>query len=198
MLAEILYEPDIPWFKCIAMVKYQVLVTGIIQDLLVKLVQLEVGALEFDADEDEIDDNILQPDLVMKAAEPRLISWMVYKSLGSEIYDTFVDYQFPEAMASLPFKTVWRGLQNSSGSLESLLSAFRSLTKTENAPVTAADFALLNECHISNNMREDLIYIGSYSSAAAIEKVIRKLEAMLNLLVCIIFLIPSPEVSNTR
>ncbi|KAM0254451.1 hypothetical protein ACHAQJ_006791 [Trichoderma viride] len=183
-LAEILYEPDIPWFKCITMVRYQALVTRIIQDLLIKLVELEVGGLGFNPHDDEIDADILQPDVIMKAAEPRLIPWMVYRSLGSEIYDTFVDYQYPEVMASLPFKTIWRGLQNSSGSFESLLSAFRSLTKTENAPITAVDFALLNGCHISHNMRGDMIYVGSYTSEAAIEKVIRKLETMLNLLAC--------------
>ncbi|KAL7790977.1 hypothetical protein V8C37DRAFT_383033 [Trichoderma ceciliae] len=182
-LAEILYEPDIPWFKCITSVGYQALVTGIIQDLLLQLVEMEVGPLDFDPLEDNIGDGILHSDVVMKASEPRMIPWAMYKSLGSEIYDTFVDYRFPDTMASLPFKAVWRGLQNSSGaSVESLLSAFRSLSKTENVPITAHDFALSNNCQISYNMRENLVYIGCYESIATVDKTVRKLEAMLNLL----------------
>ncbi|PTB46645.1 hypothetical protein M441DRAFT_126041 [Trichoderma asperellum CBS 433.97] len=181
-LAEILYEPDIPWFKCITMGKHKESVTRIIKDLLIDLVTLEVEPLGFDAEKDVIDTNVLQADVAMKAAEPRLISWMVYQSLGSDIHDTFVKYQYPEAMASLPYKAIWRGLENSSGTFEDFLSEFRRLIKSENAPATAADFALRNECHISYNMRENLVYIGSSTSAAALEKVVKKLETVLNLL----------------
>ncbi|RFU79520.1 hypothetical protein TARUN_2727 [Trichoderma arundinaceum] len=164
-LAEILYEPDVPWFKCITAVEYRDRVRGIIQDLLLGLIES------------------FHPDVVMKAPEPRMIPWVEYKSHGSKIYDTFVDHRFPEAMASLPFKTAWRGLQNSSGaSIETLLSAFRSLLKSEKVPATTGEFALLTDCQISHNMREDLVYIGSQGSKADIGNAIRKLESMLNLL----------------
>lgn len=146
---------------------------------------LEVEPLGFDAEVDVIDANVLQADVEMKASEPRLIAWMVYQSLGSDIYHTFDKYQYPESMASLPYKAIWRGLEKSSGTFEKFLSEFRHLIKFENAPATVADFALCNEFHISYNMRENLVYIGSFTSAAALEKIVQKLETMLNLLVCI-------------
>ncbi|KAL6908670.1 hypothetical protein GGI43DRAFT_393331 [Trichoderma evansii] len=181
-LAEILYEPNVPWFKCITMGRHKESVTRIMKDLLIELVTLEVERLGFDAEEDVIDTDVLQADVTMKAAEPRLISWMVYQSLGSDIYDTFVKYQYPEFMASLPYKAIWRGLEKSSCTFENFISVFRHLIKSENAPATAADFALCNDCQISYNVRGNLVYIGSFTSAAALEKVIQKLETMLNLL----------------
>ncbi|KAH6606427.1 hypothetical protein Trco_005580 [Trichoderma cornu-damae] len=204
-LAEILYEPDIPWFKCITTFGYREPVAEAIQDLLVELMNMEVEPIAFDPLEvHDAGDGLAHPDVAMKTSEPRMMPWMVYKSLGKDIYDNFVDYQFPEIMAALPFKSTWRGLQNSTGaSIETLLSSFCHLSKSENAPLTAEDFALLNDCQISYNMRESLVYIGSFKSMAVVDKAIQRLEAMLDLLVCIS--IPpftattaSPEASNAR
>lgn len=166
--------------------KHKESVTRIIQDLLLELLELEVVRLDFDAHKDVIDTNVLQADVTMKADEPRLISWMVYQSLGTDIYDSFVEHQYPASMASLPYKAIWRGLEKSRGTFGDFLSEFRFLIKSENAPATTADFAVCNECHISYNMRENLVYIGSSTSAAALENVIRKLETVLNLLVSIL------------
>ncbi|KAK1250195.1 hypothetical protein MKX08_010198 [Trichoderma sp. CBMAI-0020] len=181
-LYEILYEPDIPWFKCFTMGKDKESVTRIIKDLLLELVNTEVARPDFDAQKDVIDADVLQADATMKAPEPRLASWMLYQSCGTDNYDEFIEYQYPAFMASLPHKAIWRGLENSSGSFENFLSAFRLLIKSENAPATTADFALCNDCQITCNMRQNLIYIGSSTSAAALKKVIGKLETMLNLL----------------
>ncbi|KAL7927500.1 hypothetical protein ACQKWADRAFT_276948 [Trichoderma austrokoningii] len=181
-LFEILYEPDIPWFKCITMGKHKEYVTRIIRDLLLELVDLEVVRLKFDAQKDVIDTDVLQADVTMKAAKPRLISWMEYQSLGTDIHDSFVQYQYPESMASLPYKAIWRGLENSSGTFENFLTEFRLLIKSEMAPATTADFAVCNDCHISYNVRGNLVYIGSSISAAALKNVVRKLEAVLTLL----------------
>ncbi|UKZ63225.1 uncharacterized protein TrAtP1_004454 [Trichoderma atroviride] len=181
-LYEILYEPDIPWFKCFTMGKHKESVTRIIQDLMLELVNLEVARPDFDVQKDVVDTDVLQADATMKAPEPRLASWMVYQSHGTDKYDEFIEYQYPAFMASLPHKAIWRGLENSSGSFENFLSAFRLLIKSENAPATTADFALCNDCQITCNMRQNLVYIGSSTSAAALKKVLRKLETMLNLL----------------
>lgn len=86
-------------------------------------------------------------------------------------------------MASLPYKAIWRGLENSSGTFENFLTEFRLIVKSEAAPATTAEFAVLNQCHISYNVRGNLVYIGSSTSAAALKNVVRKLEAVLILLV---------------
>jgi hypothetical protein len=182
-LLEILYEPDIPWLKCITMSKHKESVTRTIKDLLLELMNLEVIPLDFEDQKDMINTEILQADVTMKAPEPRLISWAVYQSRVADIYDTFAEYQYPSSMTALPYKAIWRGLEDSKGRFEDFLSNFRRLIKSEAAPVTVADFCVCNECQITYNMRGDLLYIGSFVSAAALKNIVRKLETMMNLLV---------------
>ncbi|KAL7901185.1 hypothetical protein HDV63DRAFT_190458 [Trichoderma sp. SZMC 28014] len=85
-------------------------------------------------------------------------------------------------MASLPYKEIWRGLEHSRGTFDGFLSEFRRLIKSENAPATTTDFMIYNDCDISYNMRNNLLYIGSSTSAAALKKVVGKLETVLDLL----------------
>lgn len=169
------------------MIVHQEWVTQTIQDLLLEFMEQEVGPLKSKTFGDyDFGDGVARPDVEMIALEPRMMPWIVYKSHGSGIYDKFVDHRFPETMANLPFKTVWRGLQNPGGaSIDSLLSAFRCLSKIETIPATADAFALSNQCHISHNMGQSLAYIGSHESMEVISKAIRSLDTMVNLLVCI-------------
>ncbi|KAL6868638.1 hypothetical protein J3F83DRAFT_707298 [Trichoderma novae-zelandiae] len=184
-LLEILYEPDIPWFKCITMAEYQHKVSDTIQFLMHDLLDAEVGKLGFNAVEDiDVEEGNAHPDILQKVPDnPRIIPWLVYKSLGDDIYDTFADHQFPVTMANIPYKSTWRGLQNSSGvSIDTLLSAFSLLSKSKDAPVTAHDFAFATNCEISYNLRGELVYIGSWESMETVDKTVRKLNSMLNLL----------------
>lgn len=167
--------------------KHKEFVTRIIKDLLLELVNHEVVRLEPDAQKDVIDTDVLRADVTMKAPEPLLASWMVNQSHDTDKYDEFIEYQYPAFMASLPHKTIWRGLENSTGTFENFFSAFRLLIKSENAPATTADFALCHDCQITCNWRQNMVYIGSSTSAAALEKVIGKLETILTLLVNICF-----------
>ncbi|KAL7803736.1 hypothetical protein V8C44DRAFT_369438 [Trichoderma aethiopicum] len=184
-LFEILYEPDIPWFKCITMAEHQNKVTETIQFLMHDLLDAEVDQLNFNAIEDmDVQEGTVHPDVLQKVPEnPRIIAWLLYKSLGDDIYDAFSEHQFPVTMAKIPHKSVWRGLQNSSGvSIDTLLSRFSVLSKSKDAPVTANDFAFSTNCEISYNLRGELVYIGSWESMEAVESTVRKLNSMLNLL----------------
>lgn len=165
--------------------KHKESVTRIIKDLLLELVNAEVVRLELDAPKDVTDADVPQVNVTMKAPEPLLASWMVYQSPGTDTYDEYIEFQYPAFMASLPHKEIWRGLENSSGTFEDFLSAFRLLIKSEHAPATTADFALCNDCQIACNMRQNLVYIGSSTSEAALKKVVTKLETVLSLLVSI-------------
>ncbi|KAL6895782.1 hypothetical protein HDV57DRAFT_521073 [Trichoderma longibrachiatum] len=184
-LLEILYEPDIPWFKCITMAEHQNKVTETIQFLMHDLLDAEVDQLNFNAIEDmDVQEGTVHPDVLQKVPDnPRVIAWLLYKSLGDDIYDAFSEHQFPVTMAKIPYKSVWRGLQNSSGvPLDTLLSVFSVLSKSKDAPVTANDFAFSTNCEISYNFRGELVYIGSWESMEAVESTVRKLNSMLNLL----------------
>ncbi|UKZ77606.1 hypothetical protein TrVFT333_005330 [Trichoderma virens FT-333] len=184
-LLEILYEPETPWFKCITATEYQNQVSDVIQNLMHKLLKKEVQPLKFNVVEDiDVHEGTFHPDVVSRETdEPLIIPWMVYNSIGSDMYPDFDHYRFPEIMAKIPFKTVWRGLQNSTGvSIETLLSIFSRVSKSETAPTSIADFAFYTNCEMSHNLREDLIYIGSWESMELVDRAVRRLQAILNLL----------------
>ncbi|KAL7819677.1 hypothetical protein V8C26DRAFT_24165 [Trichoderma gracile] len=167
------------------MAEHQHKVAETIQFLMHDLLDAEVEQLNFNAIEDiDVEEGTVHPDVLQKVPDnPRVIAWLLYKSLGDDIYDAFADHQFPVTMARMPYKSVWRGLQNSSGvSLDTLLSAFSLLSKSRDAPLTAHDFAFLNNCEISYNLRGELIYIGSWESMETVDNAVRKLNSMLNLL----------------
>lgn len=169
------------------MAEHQHKVAETIQFLMHDLLDAEVEQLNFNAVEDiDVEEGTVHPDVLQKVPEnPRVIAWLLYKSLGDDIYDTFADHQFPVTMANIPYKSTWRGLQNSSGvSIDTLLSAFSLLSKSKDAPITAHDFAFATNCEISYNLRGDLVYIGSWESMGTVESTVRKLDSMLNLLVC--------------
>lgn len=169
------------------MAEHQNKVTETIQFLMHDLLDAEVDQLNFNAIEDmDVQEGTVHPDVLQKVPDnPRVIAWLLYKSLGDDIYDAFSEHQFPVTMAKIPYKSVWRGLQNSSGvPLDTLLSVFSVLSKSKDAPVTANDFAFSTNCEISYNFRGELVYIGSWESMEAVESTVRKLNSMLNLLVC--------------
>ncbi|KAF3075483.1 hypothetical protein CFAM422_002370 [Trichoderma lentiforme] len=183
-LLEILYEPEIPWFKCITVTEYQSRVSDIIQHLLHKLLKKEVRPLDFNVADTDVREGTFHPDVVSRETnEPVIIPWVVLKSLGSDIYQDFEEYRFPAILGQLPFKTVWRGLQNSTGvSIDTLLSVFSRVSKSENAPNNVVDFAFHTNCEMSHNLRENLIYIGSWQSMDLVDRAVRRLQTILNLL----------------
>lgn len=171
------------------MTEYQSRVSDIIQHLLHKLLKKEVRPLDFNVVDTDVREGTFHPDVVSRETnEPLIIPWVVLKSLGSDIYQDFEEYRFPAILGQLPFKTVWRGLQNSTGvSIDTLLSVFSRVSKSENAPNNVVDFAFHTNCEMSHNLRENLIYIGSWQSMDLVDRAVRRLQTILNLLVRILF-----------
>ncbi|KAL7936095.1 hypothetical protein V8C35DRAFT_278324 [Trichoderma chlorosporum] len=184
-LVEILYEPEIPWFKCITMAEYQSRISDIIQHIMRKLLKREVRPLKFNAVEDvDVHEGTFHPDVASRETnEPLIIPWVVYKSIGTDIYQGFDDYRFPATMVDIPFKSVWRGLENSTGvSIDTLLSVFSRLTKCENTLADVTNFAFHSNCEMTHNLREKIIYIGSWQSMELVDRAVQRLQTILNLL----------------
>ncbi|KAL7960034.1 hypothetical protein V8C34DRAFT_322344 [Trichoderma compactum] len=183
-LLEILYEPEIPWFKCITVTEYQSRVSDVIQHLINQLLNKEVRPLEFNVVDPDVREGTYHPDVVSKESnEPLIIPWVVFKSIGDDIYQEFEEHRFPAIMGEIPFKSVWRGLQSSTGvSIDTLLSVFSRVSKSDNAPNNFVDFAFHNSCEMSHNLRENLLYIGSWQSMGLVDRAVRRLQTILNLL----------------
>ncbi|TQV99723.1 hypothetical protein V2A60_005171 [Cordyceps javanica] len=164
-LLEILYEPHVPWFKCIALPSHQKQVTVDVQDNLFAIAEedVDVLGLEDEGAHTEGDVCIVSPD-------PRMTSWSEYRRRGSDAY-TFADGDlFPEAIAEANFKTAWHGLQEyPDATLTGLL---------EHAEQSLEQLQSLTKCQILHNALQTVVYVGSDESRDIIMTAIELLDGM--------------------
>ncbi|KAJ4187814.1 hypothetical protein NW767_012089 [Fusarium falciforme] len=181
---EILYDPQVPWFKVIAYVEYQAEILRWMQSRLEQLLEEEAGAIDQDADqEDEFDigGSKVQPDVEVLADKPHIVSWPVYSegleaSVGK--YDTF---RFPQHIQELPHKTIWRGLECVEGAtISDLTSKFDILWPTLDSKTSLRKLEEPGNLQVTYNCTETLAYIGTESDAQSLETAIRKLDTLLS------------------
>jgi hypothetical protein len=188
---EILYDPQVPWFKVIAYVEYQAEILRWMQSRLEQLLEEEAGAIDQDADqEDELDigGSKVQPDVEVLTEKPHIVSWPVYSegleaSVGK--YDTF---RFPQHIQELPHKTIWRGLEGVEGATISDLTAkFDILWPALDSKASLRKLEEPGNLQVTYNCTETLAYIGTESDAQSLETVIRKLDTLLSFMVILGF-----------
>ncbi|KAM0424785.1 hypothetical protein ACHAPT_010095 [Fusarium lateritium] len=183
---EILYDPQVPWFKVIAFVEYQAEILQWMQSRLEQLLEDEVGAIDQDPDqEDELDieEPGAQPDVDILTENPHIISWPVFsEELEANVgkYDAF---RFPQHIQELPFKTVWRGLEEAEGvTISDLISKFDVLWPASDAQISLQKLQQPGNLQVTYNCSETLAYIGTELDAQSLETVIRKLDTLLSLM----------------
>ncbi|KAF7558889.1 hypothetical protein G7046_g5266 [Stylonectria norvegica] len=181
---EILYEPDIPWFKMIAASDYQNDIYSWFHSRLEGLLETETGLVEEDSDDDDDDSEVEEQrnkaDVDIVVEHPQVIPWPFYQRMGSSDVAEYSPYQYPDAIKALPHKAVWRGLESSGGMMVStLLSNFDSITKDGSATLGLQKLANSANCEITHNMSGALVYIGSNYRADCVNNAVRKLETLL-------------------
>lgn len=167
---EVLYEPHIPWFKCIAFACQKPHVTAAIQDNLFAIAEEDVDALDFE-EPTEGDVTILSPD-------PRMMSWHDFVTNGADAY-TYADADlFPELVLEFRYKTMWRALERfRHATLEILLLKCREYGD-DSIPHTVEQLAAVTGCQMSYNARKTMLYIGADDSSDTVQAAIEKLDAM--------------------
>ncbi|KAF7544526.1 hypothetical protein G7Z17_g9878 [Cylindrodendrum hubeiense] len=182
---EILYEPEVPWFKIITARESQEEVATLIQSYLEQRLEEETDLV--DEDQPEVVDTIgddLNPraDVDIVVEDPQVIPWSLYQQNQRANAKDYDEYRFPTHLENLPFKTVWRGLESFDGlSISDLLSRFDFLWPN---PVSTSGLQRLEEhvnCQIAHNMKGDLVYIGSDKAMECLGDAVRKLENLLAL-----------------
>ncbi len=174
-LTEVLYEPDVPWFKCISQVYQKETVCETIVAILGSIV---------DDDADIIDEEDTGGgDVAIVADDPKVMPWATHTK--SDWCDLgFSDASvFPEPLSSVAFKRLYRGLETSRQklSLEQLLSRCREILGPVIAESSTTDFYTIDSCPVSCNMSHSLVYIGSNESQSALETVVSKLNTLVEI-----------------
>ncbi|EGX94020.1 hypothetical protein CCM_02291 [Cordyceps militaris CM01] len=150
-LLEILYEPHVPWFRCVSLPGYQRHITTAVQDNLFAIADEDVDTLDIENQGNGDSE---------------------YVGRGSKAY-TFADGDiFPADVAETKFKTAWRRLEEQPGAtLQDLL---------DRVSQTIEEFESLTKCTILYNSRQTAVYIGSNESPDLVNWTIDRLDDMMD------------------
>lgn len=185
-VVELLYEPEVPWFKIITLAndqnevctKIQTFLSQLLEDETCPVDDLSGGLVNIENGEEP------RADVEVVGDEPHIMPWSLYeerKSVGDANYNEF---RFPEPTRELTFKTVWRGLEEFDGlTISSLLSRYNCLYPE--IALSLAKIAKSTQCEITYNMRGDLVYIGSNQNSTCLATATQKLGNLVDLYVSV-------------
>jgi hypothetical protein len=162
---EILYEPEIGWFKCISSQDARPNIEEFIQAQLEDIIEGDILMMDPDDHGEGLKDeygNLIDIDII--SDDNKVLPWATYTDKASTNLGEYDPWRFPAIMGSKPFKDVWRGLerlQTPSKRYQQLLIHAAELCGSVEMTYTAESLGKLFECDIQYNMKQTLLYIGS-------------------------------------
>ncbi|PHH67199.1 hypothetical protein CDD81_2968 [Ophiocordyceps australis] len=153
---EMLYEPEIPWFKVITHVQHRQLVRDFIHKLLCEITEEDSELLSYNQSN-------------------------AFAELDGSLHSVRI---LPWSEMQHGLSTLWRGLEACNGwKLDMLLAIISSQWGNMGAPSCMQDLDKLLQCTISYNLRSTMVYLGTSKSAATLDKAINTLDNLLRLAV---------------
>ncbi|RBR12180.1 hypothetical protein FVER53590_00860 [Fusarium verticillioides] len=177
-IIEILYEPEIPWFKLIVPRASQREISDWVHSQLAELMESEADAVIRDGDEDDLGTSAIQPDIEVIVEDSHITA---YPSLQTTLKDTLSQYdafRYPAIIKTLPYKTVWRVPESSGVTILQILSNYESLGFVLPLGPSIGSLQALTKCVITYNFQGSLLYIGSSESEQALGFVKQKLYTL--------------------
>lgn len=169
-----------PWFKCISKIGHKATICDNIDSVLADIVNDDADIIDDGQDTSGCDVSIVTDN-------PRVMSWATHnKSDWTKL--GFADIAvFPEPLSPVKFKTLWRGLEacHRSTSLQKLLSKCREILGNVMSE-SSTDVYTIDNCPVSYNMSNSLVYIGSNESEGALKTVVAKLNISVEIPVSLI------------
>ncbi|KAM4055050.1 hypothetical protein HRG_005859 [Hirsutella rhossiliensis] len=180
-LIELLYEPEIPWFKVLTPRECQKAVSDFIQDLLLKVVQEDTDLCDPDQAKRAGDAAHHVPsDIKTIGKRPRVFAWSQFQTDSGPEHGLFDAHRFPLNMHDLKHKAVWRGLESGdSWTIDYFLQLLASQWKDVGAPASIEEIQESFGCQITYNMAADLVYIGTDLDCLDTDKVTQALDNFL-------------------
>lgn len=179
-----LYEPEIPWFKVICAVGDEVRIQQYLQDVLQSILHEDVTGIMNAHTHCQEDDGDAKPDVGVLASKQRIIPWPQYHKKGLIDPQSFDGFRYPDSISSLEFKAVWRGFEHWKGQTTTeFLESLTALWKNDPVQVTLPQLEQLFGCLITHNLQANVLYLGSDENPQVVKDAIKKLDAMVQLLV---------------
>lgn len=185
-VVEILYEPEVPWFKVITRRVHRLQVTAFLQRKLREIVEQDTDLLDLEAHRRHVDrgDLAVPVDISVVAAAPRVLPWALFEQEMKTDGSRFYSHRFPDSMAQLPYLALWRGLEETNEwDVFSLFKHLGRFWKGAGAPSSITDLRRLVGCDMSYNMAGKLVYIGADSRPDAVVKGLEALDTLFALAV---------------
>ncbi|KHO00128.1 uncharacterized protein MAM_02051 [Metarhizium album ARSEF 1941] len=173
-ILEILYEPEVPWFKVLTPTQWKAEVTDVIEGYLSKLVaeyRVADGASGDPAS-----------GLLVDIVPPSEITTWAAISASKEGYEKdFDNYRYPFEMQSLLYKRTWTGLVKEKAYTINTFFKFHDGWRQLGFPDSLESLEQLLGCYISHNAGGTMLYIGTSTGEHAITNAVNILN---NLLEC--------------
>ncbi|VUC19885.1 unnamed protein product [Clonostachys rosea] len=180
-VAEILYDPDAAWFKCIVSTLARDTVSKYIEELLREIIEEETCPLdpddEIDSEDDHEDGRSHSVDIEIIAETPRVVPWSTYQIELDLNRGGYAPYEYPEVLASTPYKSIWRAPEILRGAtIDAVLHSSSCLAAGYAETITLEEFAKLVKCEIYPNLDQNVLYIGSCESEENVSDAIKRLD----------------------
>ncbi|KAH7170814.1 hypothetical protein EDB81DRAFT_876834 [Dactylonectria macrodidyma] len=179
---EILYEPEIPYFKVITANKHKEEVSTLIESYLEERLEAETDIIDERHAEilDTKGDGLQpRPDVDIIVENPSVIPWSLYhqQQANTSNYD---EYRFPMPLEDYPYKSVWRGLEKFNNlSISDLLSMYDFLWPRPTPTSGLQKFSQHFGWDFTHNMRGNIVYMGSRKSSECLKNATVKLDNLL-------------------
>lgn len=188
---EILYEAEIPWFKCIADHNSRPQVEDFIQELLSDTIESETNLIDPDDlhIESEMRNNMGKlVDIEIITDNPHVVPWITYADANLTSLEEYDSSRYPEMMTSSPFKAVWRGIEQwPKATASHLLETAHLLCGNTYVPVAQDQIGeaigKLIDCNVLYNLEMNVLYISSEKSASTLTSAIKRLDNLIRAVV---------------
>ncbi|PTD11220.1 hypothetical protein FCULG_00003024 [Fusarium culmorum] len=188
IVIEVLYEPEVSWFKFISAVQDQPQITHWMHKRLERLLEAEVFPVNDDEDlfEDQDDagysDPKARPDVQLLTETPHVVPYPLLEHTSPDIKEQYDPYRYPDHIKHLSHKRTWQSPEGLEGvTVSQILSKFEPLLPALLGPSGIEKLAELTKCQISYNLRGSLLYIGSDQGLSALDAATQKLNTLASL-----------------
>ncbi|KAF4990889.1 hypothetical protein FGRMN_8198 [Fusarium graminum] len=183
VVIEVLYEPEVPWFKFITAVEHRLEVSRWMYSRLDKLLVAEAGAVDDKNSGTGLERPRSRSDIELLTKKPHVISYPELKNTHNDAFQDYEPFRYPEHLKYFAYRTVWRSPALYEGvTVAKLLSKYEALWPGSPANSSIEDLGELTKCQISHNLQGSLLYIASDESPQALEAATRKLDTLAGLM----------------
>lgn len=199
-LIELLYEPEVPWFRLITKNSNRLEVTQRLDKFIIDIGGEEVAAVDADDEEDERSRNQrgkrVDVDIV-EEGNPRMIPWVTHEDQTLFNAGMF-PARFPDTVAPLRYKAIWRayeqtGFENMNQFLDKAMEVFGI---SDDNPWILDDLGGHLGCVLTSNLQQTVLYLGKNQDMPIVTKALETLNELAKSDVSDCFLVMSRRLAD--